>query len=90
MLDIDIVDASQQMWAYLNINLQGPIIETFRNVPMLNGAEAWRRIIAPIVNNSAPKRSALRNKAWNPKQATKVSEFLQCLEKWETDYRLFM
>ena len=58
MTDLNPVDASQQMWSYLNLNLQGDVVETFRNVGLLNGAEAWRRIIQPIDSNSAPKRSS--------------------------------
>ena len=90
MIDIDIVDASRQMWAYLNINLQRSRIETFRNVAMLNGAEAWRRIVSPIINNSAPKRSHLRDKAWSPKQAGKLATFYLASThgKQTTDYLL--
>ena len=90
MLLIDIIDASQQMWAYLNINLQGDVIEIFRNVEMLNGAEAWRRKVSPILSQSAPKRSRLRYKAWNPKASTQISDFASALEAWETDYRQFI
>ena len=90
MLNIDIIDASQQMWAYLNMNLQVDVIEIFRNVEMLNGAEAWRRVVGPILSQSAPKRSRLRYKAWNPKPSTKISDFTNALEAWETDYRQFL
>ena len=40
MVDIDLVEASHQMWSYLNLNLTGDIVEVFQNVDLLNGAEA--------------------------------------------------
>ena len=46
MMDSCPVEASEQMWAFLNLNLQGDILETFHNVEPLNGAEAWRRVTA--------------------------------------------
>ena len=73
MVDIDILDASMQMWAYLNMNLQGDALEIFNNVEVLNGAEAWRRIIKPIENAGPAKQKALRIRAWNPKPATTAS-----------------
>ena len=63
MIDIDKLEARQQMWAYLNMNLQGDIAEIFRNFEMLNGAEAWRRIVSLILSQSGAKRSRLRHKA---------------------------
>ena len=79
------------MWSYLNLNLVGAdATEIFQNVDMLGGAEAWRRIVAAIVTQSGPKRTALRNLAWNPKSIGKLTDFLGCLESWETNHRMFV
>ena len=87
MMDICPVEASEQMWAYLNLNLQGSILETFHNVEELNGAEAWRRVVEPINANSMAKRRGLRKKAQDPQAANKLSDFDATLVRWETDYR---
>ena len=75
---------------FLNFNLQGDIIETFQNVELLNGAEAWRRIVRPINANSMARRRGLRNKAYNPVPANKLADFSGALERWETDYRQYI
>ena len=89
IVNIDLVEASNQMWAYLNMNLQGSVTEVFHNVEMLKGAEAWRRIVGPISNHGEARRKALRWRAWNPRAATKASDSTNCLEAWETDWRHF-
>ena len=60
MTNMNLTDASEQMWAYLDINLQGSVREIFSNVGMLNGAEAWRRVVEPIDKNSDAKQNRLR------------------------------
>ena len=88
---MDLLEASHQMWSYPHLNSVGAeVIEGFRSVELLSGAEAWRRIVAPIVKHSGPKRTALRNRVWKPKQVSKVAGFTGCLEQWETDMRNFI
>ena len=82
-INIDPVEASSQVWSYLNLNIgESSVIEVFRNVELLNGFEAWRRIVMPVLSKPSPMRSRLRNKAWNPRPASKLSEFAGCLEAW--------
>ena len=89
MVNIDVAEASQQLWAFLDINLTGDAVMPFRNVDRLNGAEAWRRTVMPIISNTACRRKELRNRADNPKPANKFNDFDQALNQWLTDYRLF-
>ena len=53
-LNINACEASAQVWSYLNLNLgESSVVEIFRNVALLNGLEAWRRIVLPIMSNTA-------------------------------------
>ena len=60
------------------------------DVPKLNGFEAWRRIVEPILSTSLAMRISLPKTAWNPSPAKLIHDYGRCLENFETDYRRYL
>ena len=52
MSDVDPVAFSEQLWGFLNLQIQGDAASLcrlkFDNVDALNGLEAWRRRVVPL------------------------------------------
>ena len=61
----DPVQVSNELWSWLNITLGNNVHANrqFNLAGELNGAEAYRRLVAPQVVNSLIRRNALRDKS---------------------------
>ena len=57
----------------------------FHNVEEVNGTEVYGRRMAPTSSTSILRRSALRDKVQNPKQATTTAVIMNCVDAWEVD-----
>ena len=58
-LEIDPTIVSANIWAYMNLNLEGEAAEFFKAVPYRNGLEAWR-MMTDHIGKTAPRDFAYR------------------------------
>ena len=91
MVDVDVMELSQKIWAWLQLNLQGVdnMQNLFDNVEPLNGAELWRKLVVPINLRSPEQRHILHGKVRNPAKARKFEGVIEKIEDWESDMRKF-
>ena len=63
-MDRDPVRLSRDLWTFLNLNLGTSLTvrTTFSNVPRLQGFEAWRRIVVPLVPKTAARHHDMHTK----------------------------
>ena len=91
-MDKEPVDVSRQLWAMLAalVALDEDASTVFANVQRLNGAEAYRRITEPIIENRDARRQHYQPKVTNPKSAAKLEDVAMAVEHWESDYRKYL
>ena len=91
MMEVNAITLSQRLWAYLNLNLQSDAeaMLVFNNVPALNGAEAWRRLVVPINSRTVNTRHQMYRKVHTPNRASKLLDLMRALEEWETSLRTY-
>ena len=79
----DTLQASRELWAFLNLNLVGTAHAKFDKAPPLNGFDVWRRVVSPMAPKSVARRVDLHTELHNPKAARTLSELMDTIESWE-------
>ncbi len=79
---------SGHVWQYLNAALVKSAGEVFRNLPLRNGLEAWRRIYRWIHSGSPIQRRTLKKRVDQPGAARDIAHVPMAIEQWETNMRL--
>jgi hypothetical protein len=79
----DMIQASQGLWAFLNLNLVGSARAKFDKAPRLNGFDVWRRVVYPMAPKSVAHRVDLHADLHNPARAKKLSDLIEIVEAWE-------
>ena len=91
--DLSYVQASEAMWAWLNLAI-GPAATSARNTfdltPTLNGADLWRRLVKPTSNKSLVRRNLIRDKVQQPKRAPNMAVLMEYVQLYEKDEQLFL
>ena len=77
------LQASQELWAFLNLNLVGTARPKFDKAPRLNGFDVWRRVGCPMAPKSVARRAGLHTDLLNPPRAKKLSELMDAIEAGE-------
>ncbi len=80
---LDTIQASQELWAFLNLNLVGSARAKFDKAPRLNGFDVWRRVVCPMAPKSVARRVDLHTDLHNPARAKKLSDLIETVEAWE-------
>ena len=90
-MDRDPVRLSSDLWTFLNLNLGTSLTvrTTFSNVPRLQGFEAWRRIVVPLVPKTAARRHDMHTKVHAPARTTRLDQVALAFESWDKQVRLF-
>ena len=80
---------SQEMWSWINLTLEksASAQRTLHNVPVLNGAELYRRLVAPLgqVQPSVQRKNALRDKVQAPARAKSMTTIMDAVAVYEAD-----
>ena len=79
----DTVQASRELWPFLDLILVGTARPKFDKAPPLNGLDVWRRVVCPLAPKSVARRVDLHTDLPNPKPARKLSELMDAIESWE-------
>ena len=81
----------RQLWAFLGPLVPGDAKKAsiYKNEPSHNGLEAWRRIAEPINADKLLILQDLLPAVLNPRAAVDMAGYVQALEDWETNLRLF-
>ena len=74
---------SSQIYFILAQKLQGEAFDLVKNVPELNGIEAWRRMCNRFDARTLGKRVHLIRKCVNPPKIKKLQEAMGMIERWE-------
>ena len=82
MMDADAIRLSKELWSFLNLNIVGKARNTFDNGPILEGFEAWRRIVVPIAPRTMGKKHELHSKVHSPGKAARLSDLENHLENF--------
>ena len=94
MFDVDPHKASRDIWSHVNLVLSnddaGDMEIVFNNVPMLNGFEAWRRIVVPMKPRTLARRHEMYGRIHSPPRAKKLTEMMIALESWDNDVRTYI
>ena len=81
--------SSQEMWSWINLTLEKSTSaqRTFHNVPELEGAELYRRLVVPLteVSPTLTRHQALRTKVQNPTKAKSIATVMDAVTFWEAD-----
>ena len=89
MVDLEADQVSQEMWSWINLTLENPTSaeRTLHNVPELNGAELYRRLVAPLgqVQPSVQRKNALRDKIQNPTKAKSMTTLMDAVADYEAN-----
>ena len=65
-------------------------LNKFHNCKRLNGADVWRKIVTPIINNSQVQKMMLREQVHNPAGMKSLADFDRCMEDWSTSIREYI
>ena len=79
----DTIQASQELWAFLNLNLVGSARAKFDKAPRLNGFDVWRRVVCPMAPKSVARRVDLHTDLHNPARAKRLADLIETVEAWE-------
>ena len=92
MMDHDPLVVSKQLWALLALitKISDDMTLIFKNVRRHNGAEAYRRLVEPILASTQERRADYQKKTLAPRKAAKINDVIRCMEEWEIDQRLFL
>ena len=92
MSDLDPVSFSEQLRGFMNLQISpepdGPAKlgrKRFDNVKVLNGLEAWRRLVTPLESKTLSTRLALRQIVQNPTRAKTIEDIEDALEEWDSN-----
>ena len=84
-------EISRQLWA-----LMAPLVKSdedvkriFKNAPLHNGLEAWRRVTEPVLEGCELTRKSLQPIVLKPKGARKLEDLATAIEVWAQNERLF-
>ena len=83
MHDTDPLRLDRDLWSWLDINLQGTARNTFRNVPRLQGFEAWRRVVVPLKPKTVARRHAMHTPVHNPPKVARLVDVTDALQRWD-------
>ena len=88
----DPIQVSNELWSWLNITLGNNVHANrqFNLAGELNGAEAYRRLVAPQVVNSLIRRNALRDKIQSPQRAKNMISIMDYVSLWEENTEAFI
>ena len=78
---------SSQICFILARKFQGEAFDLVKNVPELNGIEAWRRLCNRFDARTLGKRVHLIRKCVNPPHIKKLQEAMGMIERWEDSTR---
>ena len=85
MMDLDPLHASNEMWSWLSLCLgkSAHAQRLFNNVEELNGAEAYRKLVVPMLSTSIVRRTFLRKRVENPQRSKSMATIMDCVDLWE-------
>ena len=92
VISFDPVQVSQELWSWLNMTLgkSSHANRQFNLTEELNGADAYRRLVAPQTTTSIIKRNALRDKIQNPQRSKSMAAIMEFVALWEEDSEAFI
>ena len=94
MVDLEADQVPQELWSwiYMTIEKSTAAQRTFHNVPELNGAELYRRLVAPLgqVQPSVQRKNALRDKIQAPTRAKAMTSLMEAVSEYEANMIDFM
>jgi hypothetical protein len=79
----DTIQASQELWAFLNLNLVGLARAKFDKAPRLNSFDVWRRVVCPMALKSVACRVDFHTDLHNPARAKRLADLIETVEAWE-------
>ena len=82
-IGLNAIQASQELWSSLSLNLVGTARPKFGKPPRLNGFDVWRRVVCPMAPMTAARRVDLHTVLHKPQAAKKLSELMEAIESWE-------
>ena len=74
----DTIQASQELWAFLNLNLVGSARAKFDKAPRLNSFDVCRRVVCPMAPKSVARRVDLHTDLHNPARAKRLADLIDC------------
>ena len=93
MRDIEHVKLSREVWGFLNLSISGDRAAeakmVFNNTPMLQGLEAWRRIVVPLKPRTLARKHELYGKVHTPLRSKRFGDVMMNLETWDRDVRTY-
>ena len=80
-------DVNREMYYVLTEKTEGEALTLVRSVPMQNGAEAWRRLLARFDAHTIGREILLARRVVSPAKVKHPRDFPSEVDKWEVNVR---